>query len=88
TVNPSLWRQAQLNNIHGLFKAADRVYQLRGYDISNMTVIEGDTGLIIVDPLLATETAKAALDLYFAHRPRRPVVAVVYTHSHADHFAG
>lgn len=88
TVNPSLWRQAQLNNIHGLFKAAERVYQLRGYDISNMTVVEGDTGLIIIDPLLATETAKAALDLYFAHRPRRPVVAVVYTHSHADHFAG
>lgn len=88
TVNPSLWRQAQLNNIHGLFKAADRVYQLRGYDISNMTVIEGETGLIVIDPLLATETARAALDLYFAHRPRKPVVAVVYTHSHADHFAG
>lgn len=88
TVNPSLWRQAQLNNIHGLFKVTDRVYQLRGYDLANMTIVEGDTGLIIIDPLLATETAKAALDLYFAHRPRRPVVAVIYTHSHIDHFGG
>ncbi|WP_293423474.1 alkyl/aryl-sulfatase [Phreatobacter sp.] len=88
TVNPSLWRQAQLNNIHGLFRVTERVYQLRGYDISNMTIVEGDTGLIVIDPLLATETAKAALELYFAHRPRRPVVAVVYTHSHADHFGG
>jgi alkyl sulfatase BDS1-like metallo-beta-lactamase superfamily hydrolase len=88
TVNPSLWRQAQLNQIHGLLKVTERVYQLRGYDISNMTVVEGDSGLIIIDPLLATETAKAALELYFAHRPRRPVVAVIYSHSHADHFGG
>ncbi len=88
TVNPSLWRQAQLNNIHGLFKVVERVYQVRGHDISNVTIVEGDTGLIIIDPLLTQETAKASLDLYFAHRPKKPVVAIVYTHSHADHFGG
>jgi alkyl sulfatase BDS1-like metallo-beta-lactamase superfamily hydrolase len=88
TVNPSLWRQARLNAIHGLFKIADRIYQVRGYDISNMTIVEGDTGLIIIDPLLAIETAKAGLDLYYDNRPRKPVVAVVYTHTHADHFGG
>src|SRR5262245_28738287 len=60
SVNPSLWRQAQLNHSHGLFKVADRLYQIRGFDISNMTLIEGDTGLIVVDPLLAVETAAAA----------------------------
>ena len=88
TVNPSLWRQAQVNQIHGLFKVTDRVYQVRSLDLSNMTIIEGDTGLIIVDPLLSMQTAKAALDLYLQHRPRKPVVAVIYTHSHADHFGG
>ncbi|CAN5212789.1 alkyl sulfatase dimerization domain-containing protein [soil metagenome] len=88
TVNPSLWRQAQLNMNNGLFKVTDRLYQLRGHDISNMTVIEGDTGLIIIDPLLTTEVAKAALALYYQHRPRKPVVAVIYTHSHVDHFGG
>jgi len=88
TVNPSLWRQARLNAIHGLFKVVDRVYQVRGYDISNMTILEGDSGLIIIDPLLTTETAKASLELYYQNRPRKPVVAVIYTHSHADHFAG
>jgi len=88
TVNPSLWRQAQLNEIAGLFKVADRVYQVRGLDISNMTLIEGDTGLIVIDPLLSKETARAGLDLYLAHRPARPVVAVIYSHSHADHFGG
>jgi len=73
---------------NGLFKVTERVYQLRGFDISNMTVIEGDTGLIVIDPLITTEVARAALDLYFKHRPRKPVVAVVYTHSHADHWGG
>src|SRR5438105_3472668 len=73
TVNPSLWRQAQLNAIHGLFKVTDRLYQVRGFDISNMTIVEGDTSLIVIDPLLAAETAKAALDLYYQHRPRKPV---------------
>jgi alkyl sulfatase BDS1-like metallo-beta-lactamase superfamily hydrolase len=88
SVNPSLWRQAQLNHSHGLFKVVDGLYQVRGFDISNMTLIEGDTGLIVVDPLLAVETASAALDLYYQHRPRKPVVAVIYTHTHTDHWGG
>src|SRR3569833_4136716 len=73
SVNPSLWRQAQLNAIHGLFKVTERVYQVRGVDISNMTIIEGDTSLILIDVLLTTETARAALELYYQHRPRKPV---------------
>lgn len=88
TVNPSLWRQAQLNNTPGLYQVTDRIYQVRGFDLSNMNVIEGDTGLIIMDPLISVETARAALELYFDHRPRKPVVAVIYTHSHIDHFGG
>src|SRR6188474_1866948 len=88
TVNPSLWRQAQLNAIHGLFNVTDRLYQVRGFDISNMTIVEGDQSLIVIDPLLATETARAALDLYYQHRPRKPVGAVIYSHGHADHFGG
>ena len=88
TVNPSLWRQAQLNAINGLFKVTERVYQVRGLDIANMTIIEGDSGLILIDPLLSNETAKAALDLYLKNRPAKPVAAVIYTHSHADHFGG
>lgn len=88
TVNPSLWRQAQLNSIHGLFQVTERIYQIRGFDISNMTVIEGDTSLIIIDPLFTTETARASLELYLQHRPRKPVGTVIYTHSHSDHFGG
>ncbi len=88
TVNPSLWRQAQLNAINGLFKVTERVYQVRGLDLANLTIIEGDSGLILIDPLLSNETAKAALDLYLKNRPAKPVAAVIYTHSHADHFGG
>jgi alkyl sulfatase BDS1-like metallo-beta-lactamase superfamily hydrolase len=88
TVNPSLWRQARLDAIHGLFRVADRVYQLRGLDISNMTIVEGDSGLVVIDTLLTAETARAALELYYQHRPRKPVVAVIYSHSHVDHFGG
>ena len=88
TVNPALWRHARANMANGLFKVTDRIYQVRGVDLSNMTVIEGDTGLIIIDPLTTMETAKAAIDLYYKHRPMKPVVAVVYSHSHADHFGG
>lgn len=88
TVNPSLWRQAQLNMNAGLFKVVDRVYQVRGLDLSNMTIVEGDKELIVVDPLTSAETAHAALALYFQHRGTRPVVAVIYTHSHVDHFGG
>ena len=88
TVNPSLWRMARLNLANGLFKVTDRLYQLRGFDIANMTVIEGEEGLILIDPLTTAEVARAALDLYYAHRPRKPVVAVIYTHSHIDHYGG
>ncbi|MES2751803.1 MAG: alkyl sulfatase dimerization domain-containing protein [Pseudomonadota bacterium] len=88
TVNPSLWRQAQLNAINGLFKVTERVYQVRGLDLANLTIIEGDSGLILIDPLLSNETAKAALELYLKNRPAKPVAAVIYTHSHADHFGG
>jgi alkyl sulfatase BDS1-like metallo-beta-lactamase superfamily hydrolase len=88
TVNPSLWRQAQLNAVNGLFKVTERVYQVRGLDIANMTIIEGDSGLILIDPLLSIETSKAALALYLANRPAKPVAAVIYSHSHIDHFGG
>lgn len=88
TVNPSLWRMARLNLANGLFKVTDRLYQLRGFDIANMTVIEGDSGLILIDPLTTAEVAKAALEHYRAHRPKKPVVAVIYTHSHIDHYGG
>lgn len=88
TVNPSLWRQGQLNRIHGLFTIHPRIHQVRNVDISNMTLIEGDTGWIIIDPLLTVETARAALALANKHLGERPVVAVIYTHSHADHFGG
>jgi len=88
SVNPSLWRMAQLNNIAGLFEVSERIYQIRGLDLSNMTLIEGDTGLIVIDPLISTETARAGLELYYQHRPRKPVVAVIYSHAHVDHFGG
>ncbi len=88
TVNPSLWRQAQLNCRHGLFEVVPGIYQIRGFDISNMTLIEGKTGVIIIDPLVSTEPARAGLELYFKHRGQRPVVAVLYTHSHTDHWGG
>src|SRR5262245_60861638 len=88
TVNPSLWRQARLNMTNGLFQVADRIYQVRGFDLSNMTLIEGDRGIIAIDPLISTEVARAALELYVQHRGRRPVTAVVYSHSHTDHYGG
>lgn len=88
TVNPSLWRQARINLVAGLFKVVDRVYQVRGLDLSNMTIIEGDKGVILIDPLITAEAARAGLDLYYQHRDKRPVVAVIYTHSHVDHFGG
>ena len=88
TVNPALWRHARRNRIHGLFKVTDGIYQVRGYDISNITFIEGKTGYIVVDPLVSIESARAALDLFYRHLPRRPVTAVIYTHSHIDHWGG
>jgi alkyl sulfatase BDS1-like metallo-beta-lactamase superfamily hydrolase len=88
SVNPSLWRQAKLDGLHGLFQVTDRVCQVRGYDISNMTWIQGRTGWIVVDPLTAQETAAAALALVRAHLGAAPIVAVIFTHSHVDHFGG
>lgn len=88
TVNPSLWRQSQLINISGLFQVTDGIYQVRNFDLSNMTIVEGKDGVAIFDPLISSETAKAALELYYQHRPRKPVVAVIYSHSHVDHYGG
>jgi alkyl sulfatase BDS1-like metallo-beta-lactamase superfamily hydrolase len=88
TVHPSLWRHAQLLAKHGLFKVSDRIYQVRGFDISNMTIIVGDSGLIVIDPLTTVETARAALTLARRTLGDKPVRAVIYTHSHADHFGG
>lgn len=89
TVNPSLWRQSQLVLRDGLYKVTDRIYQVRNADLSNMTIIEGQSGLIVIDPLVSAETAAAALRLYREHRPAdKPVVAVIYSHSHVDHFGG
>ncbi len=88
TVNPSLWRQSQLINISGLFEVTDGVYQIRNLDLSNMTIIEGKEGITVVDPLVSAETAKAGMDLYFKNRGNKPVVAIIYTHSHVDHYGG
>jgi alkyl sulfatase BDS1-like metallo-beta-lactamase superfamily hydrolase len=88
SVNPSLWRQAKLNGIHGLFQVGDGIYQLRGFDISNMTIIVGDSGWIIIDPSTVAETAAHALAFARQHLERRPIRAILFTHSHADHFGG
>lgn len=88
TVNPSLWRQAQLVAQHGLYEVTEGIYQIRGFDLSNMTLIEGDTGVVVVDPLVSSETAAAGLALYRKHRGDRPVTGMIYTHSHGDHFGG
>ena len=88
TVHPSLWRQAQLCATHGLFGVTNGIYQVRGMDLSNMTIIEGDTGVIVIDPLISAETAAASIALYRRNRGDRPVTGVIYTHSHVDHFGG
>ncbi|BBZ30845.1 MBL fold hydrolase [Mycolicibacterium madagascariense] len=98
SVHPSLWRQSTLAAKQGLYEVVraseatggdgQGIYQVRGLDLSNVSFIEGDTGVIVIDPLICTETAAAALALYRAHRGDRPVVAVIYTHSHVDHFGG
>jgi len=87
-VNPSLLRQSRLAAIHGLFKVTDRIHQVRGYDLSVMSVVDGDTGYIVIDPLISAETAAAALQLVRDNLGDRPVVAVIYTHSHVDHYGG
>jgi alkyl sulfatase BDS1-like metallo-beta-lactamase superfamily hydrolase len=88
SVHPSLWRQSQLCAKQGLYEVVEGVYQVRGLDLSNISFIEGDIGIIVIDPLISTETAAAALALYREHRGDRPVTAVIYTHSHIDHFGG
>ena len=88
SVNPSLWRQAQLNNIHGLFKVTEGIYQLRGFDLSNMTIIEGESGWIILDPLTTAETAAKALAFAQQSLGKKPIKAVIFSHSHMDHFGG
>jgi len=88
TANPSLWRQGQLCVKQGLFEVTDGIYQVRGLDLSNMTLVESDHGVIVIDPLISKETAEAALALYREHRGDRAVTAVIYTHAHGDHFGG
>lgn len=88
TVNPSLLRATALSARSGLFKVLDGVYQVRGIDASNMTIVETATGYLIIDPLMSKETAQAAMDMVYAKVGRRPVRAVIYTHSHSDHFGG
>jgi alkyl sulfatase BDS1-like metallo-beta-lactamase superfamily hydrolase len=88
TVHPALWRHAQLNANHGLFEVTEGVWQVRGYDISNITFIKGETGWVVIDPLTVEHTARAGYELVTQHLGYRPVTAVIYTHSHADHFGG
>lgn len=88
TVNPSLWRQSSLVAKDGLFEVAPGLYQVRGMDLSNISFVEGETGVIVIDPLISTETAAAALALYRQHRGDRPVTGVIYSHCHVDHFGG
>ena len=88
SVNPSLWRQSKLNNIHGLFEVTRGIYQLRGFDLANLTLIEGKTGWIVVDTLTCYETAAAALELAWQHLDVKPITALIFTHSHIDHFGG
>ncbi|MFJ6514060.1 alkyl/aryl-sulfatase [Streptomyces sp. NPDC091406] len=88
TANPSLWRQAQLASKQGLYEVTGGIYQVRGLDLSNMTLVEGERGVVVIDPLISAETAAAALALYREHRGERPVTGLIYTHSHGDHFGG
>jgi alkyl sulfatase BDS1-like metallo-beta-lactamase superfamily hydrolase len=88
TVNPSLWRQALLNNQIGLFKVTEGIHQLRGFDLANITLVEGRTGWIVIDTATARETAIAAMAFARKHLGDKPVSAIVFTHSHADHFGG
>lgn len=88
TVNPGLWVQARKGMSNGLYQVTDGFYQVRGLDLTNMDIIEGKTGLIVIDPMLSAETAHSALELYYQHRPRKPVLAVIYNHSHVDHYGG
>ncbi|GGY65407.1 beta-lactamase-like protein [Streptomyces omiyaensis] len=88
TAHPGLWRQGRLNSRQGLYEVTGGIYQVRGLDLSNMTLVEGERGVVVIDPLISVETAAAALALYREHRGDRPVTGVIYTHSHGDHFGG
>lgn len=89
SVNPSLWRQSRLNALfHGLFKVTDGIYQIRGFDLSVMSIIESDNGYVVVDPLISAQTARAGMELAYKHLGQKPIVAVIYTHSHIDHWGG
>jgi alkyl sulfatase BDS1-like metallo-beta-lactamase superfamily hydrolase len=88
TTNPSLWRQAQILTKHGLFKVMDRIYQVRGFDTSTVSFIDAGAGWIVVDPLTSVEAARAAFELVTEHVARKPVLSVIYSHSHADHYGG
>jgi alkyl sulfatase BDS1-like metallo-beta-lactamase superfamily hydrolase len=88
TVNPSLWRNTQLNHIYGLFEVTDGIYQVRGYDMTNITFIEGDTGWIVFDPLMSTECSEAAMNLVNSELGKKPVKAIVISHPHVDHYGG
>jgi len=88
SVNPSLWRNARLTAMHGLFEVAPGLWQVRGLDLSNLTVVRGRTGYVVVDPLTTAEAARAAMALVRRHLGDRPVTGVIYTHSHVDHFGG
>ena len=88
TVNPSLWRQAQLNNISGLFEVTEDIYQIRAFDIANMTFIKGNTGWIVMDPLTVKESAEKALKLFRKNFGDDPITGIIFTHSHIDHFGG
>ena len=88
SVHPGLWRQARLNSLHGLYKVTDGIYQVRGYDLAVMSIIEGKSGWIVVDPLTSRETATRAMAFARQHLGNKPVVAIIFTHSHVDHFGG
>lgn len=88
SVNPSLWRQSALNSIHGLFEVTKGIYQIRGFDLANMTFVATDNGWIIIDPLTVSEASAAGLALVEQHLGQRPIKAIIFTHSHVDHFGG
>lgn len=88
SVNPSLWQNTKNNHAYGLFKVSDGIYQVRGYDVSNLTVVATNNGWIVFDPLISTECSKAAMQLINDNLGTKPIVAVIYSHSHVDHYGG
>ncbi|MBQ8860752.1 MAG: MBL fold metallo-hydrolase [Ruminococcus sp.] len=88
TANPSLWENTKNNHAYGLFKVVDSIYQVRGYDLTNLTVVEGDTGYIVFDPVMSVECAQASLELIYKNLGEKPIKAIIISHSHVDHFGG